>query len=121
MTRFLLYLLIFVHFNIILLLFITPFFLIFNEPFWIVKPLKRRGVVAGRYLIESIDDANKVLELEMPHLVSFDDQLLPALTADDDVEKDIERLLDICGSHHYEQKISCWKDVKPIYPTSPVE
>ena len=39
MTRVLLYLLIFVHFNIILLLFITPFFLIFNEPFWIWVPI----------------------------------------------------------------------------------
>ena len=39
MDRLLFYLLVFVHFKVILLLIITPFFLIITEPFWIWVPI----------------------------------------------------------------------------------
>ncbi len=38
-TKILFYGLVFIHFKVIMLLFITPFFLIFNEPFWIWIPI----------------------------------------------------------------------------------
>ncbi len=92
-----------------------------NEPFWIIKPLKRRGLVAGQYQIESTNDTNNIIELEAPHLIQFDNKPTPSLTASDNVKQDIESLLDFCHKQYFEKKIAYWKNVNPIYPTSPVE
>ncbi len=92
-------------------------------PFWIFQPLKRRGIVAGKYQIlpdKEPQSPNSVAELEAPQLLAFNSNLSPAFQVDDDVAIDVERLLEICLNAHLLNKESPWSSVRPIYPTSPV-
>ncbi len=94
-----------------------------KEPFWVLKHLPRRGTVAGRYkLLEelSIDSCVGVHEIEAPHLLDHSCEVAPALLAKEDVASDVERLLLICAEAHRLGKKSSWREVLPIYPTSPV-
>ena len=95
-----------------------------NKPFWIIKNLPRRGLIAGKYRVNNnsknrmIED---VLELEKPHLLSNNLKPDASLNASDDVHKDVLRLLNIGLIKHQLKKKSSWQEVVPIYPTSPVE
>ncbi len=95
-----------------------------NEPFWLVKSLNRRGIVGGQYRIQtgsSIPICNEVCEIEFPHLLPKGRECLPAIDAEDDVVVDVKRLLDLSVAWHASRRKAFWKEVLPIYPTSPVE
>ena len=97
-----------------------------NKPFWIVQPLKRRGLVAGKYLIKQHDvstlrNQNEVLEIEAPHLLPLGSTVKPAIEATEDLHSDVIRLLNISAASHHLKKKADWNEVLPIYPTSPVE
>ena len=93
------------------------------EPFWIIQPLPRRGIVAGQYRLQSVftfPHGKEALELQPPHLLPEGSLVKPSLLVKDDVERDVARLLDLsCLSDSLNQNM-CWSSVLPIYPTSPV-
>ena len=95
-----------------------------KEPFWIQSLLKRRGYIVGQYQIVNKEEnasANNILELTPPHLVSKTIHMSPAFDATEDVSQDVIELLNISSYFHKTEKQSCWKNVVPIYPTSPVD
>ncbi len=97
--------------------------LILEKPFWIENDLPRRGKVAGQYLIKinpKFIEYKEVVELTPPHLLKAFQGISPVLKANEDVSKDVMRLLEIC---EWSEKIglsSCWSKAIPFYPTSPV-
>ena len=96
-----------------------------KDPFWIIQPLKRRGIIAGKYLVkEQVSDLSKqteVLEIEAPHLLPIGSKVEPALEATEDLHSDVIRLLNISATSHHLKKKANWNNVLPIYPTSPVD
>ena len=94
-----------------------------EEPFWLIKDLPRRGLIAGKYQIKKNSQnkhMEKVLELEKPHLLPPDTQVSPAINASDDVAVDVVRMLQFSLSQYESEEESPWYKVLPIYPTSPV-
>ena len=91
--------------------------------FWIKNSLKRRGIIGGKY--EIILDQNsknyiETRELVKPFLIKEGMRVNPSVNAVDNVEKDIIRLLEISLNLYNKKKKSHWKNILPIYPTSPV-
>ena len=95
-----------------------------QKPFWIVKPMRRRGTVAGCYQLQMAAEEGPALtavELATPHLLADGIEVSPALHAQDDVAKDVEYLLEYCAAaHRLGQEVS-WTKVLPLYPTSPLD
>tara|TARA_B100000700_G_C14863134_1_gene769638 strand:- start:310 stop:972 length:663 start_codon:yes stop_codon:yes gene_type:complete len=95
-----------------------------NKAFWITKNLPRRGVIAGKYQInnkEEINELETTAELIKPYLVKDQTILNPSVTAIDDVIKDVTRLLNLSFLFHSSEVESSWKNILPIYSTSPVD
>tara|TARA_Y100001968_G_scaffold333789_1_gene399499 strand:+ start:1480 stop:2121 length:642 start_codon:yes stop_codon:yes gene_type:complete len=95
-----------------------------NEPFWIIKSLKRQGIIGGLYKIQnkpSIAYCEKVIEIEPPHLLKGKMNLGKAIKYEEDVYLDISELLHISLSAHQINKKSRWNEILPIYPTSPID
>ena len=94
-----------------------------KKPFWIIKELPRRGIVAGKYKIEKksdFQDFENICELKLPYLINNNIEFSPSICAQENVEEDVIRLLNICKSRHESGTKSEWAEVLPIYPTSPV-
>ncbi|MAR07199.1 MAG: tRNA (adenosine(37)-N6)-threonylcarbamoyltransferase complex dimerization subunit type 1 TsaB [Cyanobium sp. NAT70] len=88
-----------------------------SEPFWIRRDLPRRGQVVGCYRVQ----ADQVEELERPQLQASDCSLGPRVVmAEDDVDKDVARLLQLLRDALARGEHCPWQSVLPIYPTSPV-
>ncbi len=97
---------------------------ILKEPFWISSLLKRRGLIVGKYKINTDNNTsyyNKVIELESPHFLNKKIKLSPIFDAVNNIDKDTKELLKISLSAHKNGKKSTWQDVLPIYSTSPVD
>ncbi len=95
-----------------------------DETFWIIKSLKRKGLIGGKYKIINKRQLNNILEakeLVSPILLDINAEIKPQLYARDNVQQDVLRLLEISLSFYKQRKISSWKDIFPIYPTSPVK
>ena len=95
-----------------------------DKPFWIIKDLPRRGLIAGNYIIRSPSEPNdfsEVKELEKPRLFSYNFNPNPHIIASDKAEEDVIQLLRISLREHNLGRKSHWKNALPIYPTSPVE
>ncbi len=93
------------------------------NPFWIIKDLKRRGIIGGKYKLQNNSaDQSKLefIELEMPHLLSKTDEQDIFIDAEENVSVDVSRLLELILDAHKLKKESLWNKVLPIYPTSPV-
>ena len=94
------------------------------DPFWIKDILPRRGIVAGKYqLIRVHKESNfhEFNELSSPKLISNEKQLNPSINASNNIEKDIIELIKFCQYCHNSEVQSNWKEILPIYPTSPVD
>ncbi len=95
-----------------------------KHPFWIMQDLYRRGRVAGQYSFQikkQSSTLSSILELKPPFLLPSELEVSPVLYANDNVGVDVEKLLEVSISAHKIYKESSWKDVLPIYPTSPVK
>ncbi len=93
-----------------------------EETFWITQALKRRGIVAGQYkIINQKAQSIQIKELQPPHLIPVDSNVSPAFEISENIEMDINRLLSISFNLYKEEKKCSWKDVVPIYPTSPIK
>ncbi len=95
-----------------------------HQPFWIIKEQPRRGLIGGKYQINSfsnnIENA-EVLELEEPHLISEEVLIEPAIKASDNVDSDVVQLLNTSLIAHQREQKSQWTKVLPLYPTSPIK
>ncbi len=92
--------------------------------FWIVKPIRNRGILAGRYQLTNESLMNSfagIIEIDAPHLLPVESDLKPALLAEDNVEEDVTQLVKLSLVAHQLGKKACWDFVLPIYPGSPVE
>ena len=95
-----------------------------DQPFWIIKSLKSRGLIGGLYQIKnqsSIPYCNKVVEMKSPHLLKKEIDLKQAIYYKENVHLDILELLKISFSANEIKKNSNWEEILPIYPTSPVD
>ena len=95
-----------------------------EKPFWITETLNRRGLVAGKYQVKTNKDikfSREVIELEVPHLISNEQDIFPSIGAKNDVKTDIIELINISLASHNSCVKSNWKNILPIYPTSPID
>ncbi len=95
-----------------------------NNPFWIIKPLKRRGIIAGKYQINkntSNPRFEDIIEISAPHLINKEEKLLTTLDVNEDVNEDVKILMKLCLRNHINHKESLWENILPIYPTSPLD
>ena len=94
-----------------------------NETFWIIKKLKLRGFIAGKYSINSYNNKNQDLyvnELIIPKLYKKIPEDNKHFIAEYKIRDELNELLEI-SMHNYKNAISnSWKNVLPIYPISPV-
>tara|TARA_Y100001970_G_C14247675_1_gene869497 strand:+ start:3221 stop:3880 length:660 start_codon:yes stop_codon:yes gene_type:complete len=94
-----------------------------NNYFWIIKPNKRKGIIAGKYQLvpDEINNTEKtVLEIAKPKLFNDDLGLKPNYLANDNTIKDLKELLKIALERHLYGSDNPWHQVLPIYPYSPV-
>ena len=93
-----------------------------SQSFWITQALKRRGIVAGKYkIINSESEKIEIKELQAPLLLPLNKKVSPSFEMCHDIEKDLNRLLNISLKFYQQKKKSAWKNILPIYPTSPVQ
>ncbi len=94
-----------------------------NQPFWIMKNLERRGIVAGKYQLikkQSNEDINNIQEIMKPHLINSNTKIFPSINAIEDVNEDTKRLLKIALKAYQNNENGEWEKVLPLYPTTPV-
>ena len=94
-----------------------------NQYFWIIKRLKNRGYIAGKYKINILNKANSDLyieELISPKLYKQFLKKEAYFEAEYDIKNGLKQLLEL-SAHNYENLISNhWTNVLPIYPLEPV-
>ena len=94
------------------------------EPFWVKNLLPRRGIVAGKYKLNNLENKSipeNFIEIIPPKLFKANACFSPSVDAIDNVEGDIITLLDLSYLSHLSGVKNSWDKVLPIYPTSPVE
>ena len=98
-------------------------FLVNNQDFWIIKKLKRRGYLAGKYKIKNFDNNNSHLhikEIVSPKLYKDFIQKEIQFEAEYDIKDELKQLLELSASNYKNQVPNHWKNVLPIYPIEPV-
>ena len=86
--------------------------------------MPRRGIVAGKYkLIKIHKDSNfhEFSELISPHLIKNEKEIHPAISASNNIEKDIISLIHFSQYCQNSKVNSNWRTTLPIYPTSPID
>ncbi len=95
-----------------------------HEPFWITQELPRKGIIAGKYQIindSKMNSFEEVLELEKPHLLSSECKVIPTVKASENVTLDVVRLLKVSLFAQKTGQKKSWRNVFPIYASSPVK
>ncbi len=94
-----------------------------NEYFWIIKKLKNRGYIAGKYRINILNDLNSDLYIEeviSPKLYKQFFKKEAYFEAEYDIEDELEQLLELSNRNHEKLIQNHWANVLPIYPLEPV-
>ncbi len=94
------------------------------NPFWIKDILPRRGIVAGKYQLMKIhqeSNFHEFSEIISPKLINNQKIIIPSLDASNNIEKDIISLINFSEYCHNSKIHSNWRNILPIYPTSPIE
>ena len=94
-----------------------------NQHFWIVKKLKRRGFIAGKYRINNVNNINSnchVEEIISPKLYETFPKSEFQFEADYDIKDEIKQLLYLSTKNHENLIQNHWSNVLPIYPIEPV-
>ena len=94
------------------------------KQFWIKDILPRRGVVAGKYQLNKIDqdsNSHQFSELISPQLIKNEEEITPSISASYDIEKDVISLINYSQTCQNLNINSNWKRTLPIYPTSPID
>ena len=90
-----------------------------NESFWVIKKLKKRGFIAGKYGIcnESTLDINELIK---PKLFKHLPEIKKQYGANYDILGDLKELLNLSSRNYDNSIINKWQEVFPIYPMSAI-
>ena len=94
-----------------------------NENFWIIKRLKNRGYIAGKYKINKFDNVTSNLHIEELISPKLYKRLIKSevyFEAEYDIEDELKQLLELSASNHLNLVQNHWANVLPIYPIEPV-
>ena len=94
-----------------------------NQYFWIIKRLKIRGYIAGKYKISTLNNVNSNLHIEeviSPKLYKNLNMKEVYFEAEYDIEDELKQLLELSARNHKNLIHNHWGDVLPIYPIEPV-
>jgi len=94
-----------------------------NQHFWIIKRLKARGYIAGKYRIDNLNATNSNLYIEeiiSPKLYKNFIKKEASFEAEYDIEDELKQLLQLSTRNHENQIQNHWANVLPIYPLEPV-
>ena len=94
-----------------------------NQYFWIIKRLKNRGYIAGKYRINILNNANSDLYIEEIITPKLYKQFLRKeayFEAEYDIEDELKQLLELSTRNHEKLIQNHWGNVLPIYPIEPV-
>ena len=94
-----------------------------NQYFWIIKRLKNRGYIAGKYKINILNKANSDLyieELISPKLYKQFLKKEAYFEAEYDIKDELKQLLELSTRNHEKLIQNHWENVLPIYPIEPV-
>ena len=93
-----------------------------KESFWIYKKLKRKGFIAGKYVIcHKEKNADLVIrEIVVPKVIQELERKELFFEANYEDEEDLRELLDLANKNLSNANINSWKNVLPLYPISPI-
>ena len=94
-----------------------------NQYFWIIKRLKNRGYIAGKYRINILNNVNSDLYIEeviSPKLYKKFFKKEAYFEAEYDIKDDLKQLLELSAKNHANLVQNNWKNVLPIYPLEPI-
>ena len=94
-----------------------------NQKFWIIKKLKRRGYIAGKYKINDLNNSNlnlHIQEIISPKLYKNFNKTEAQFEAEHDIKDELKQLLELSAKNHENLVSNHWKNVLPIYPIEPV-
>ena len=95
-----------------------------NQNFWIIKKLKKRGYIAGKYTIQNLNTVNPNLDIEeviSPQLYKTFIKKEVSFEAEYDIEDELKELLELSTRNHEDLIQNHWTNVLPIYPIEPVD
>ncbi len=94
-----------------------------NQYFWIIKSLKNRGYIAGKYRINILKNENSDIYIEEIISPKLYKQFLKKeayFEAEYDIEDELKQLLELSTRNHKKLIQNHWANVLPIYPIEPV-
>ena len=94
-----------------------------NQHFWIIKRLKTRGYIAGKYKINNLNKVNSnflIEELISPKLYKDFIKKETYFEAEYDIKDELKQLLELSAMNHENSIENHWANVLPIYPIEPV-
>ena len=94
-----------------------------NKHFWIIKKLKTRGFIAGKYRISNLNNVNynfNAVEVIRPQLYQKFLNREECFEADYNIKDELKELLELSAKNHENLIRSHWKNVLPLYPIEPV-
>ena len=95
----------------------------YNKYFWIIKKLKTRGYIAGKYRINNLNKENKNFHIEeviSPKLYRKFIKKEACFEAEYDIKDDLKQLLELSSINHENLIQNHWTNVLPIYPIEAV-
>ena len=95
----------------------------YNKYFWIIKKLKTRGYIAGKYRINNLNKENKIFHIEeviSPKLYRKFIKKEACFEAEYDIKDDLKQLLELSSRNHENLIQNHWTNVLPIYPIEAV-
>ena len=94
-----------------------------KNTFWIIKKLKKRGYIAGKYYFELKNIKTKefiVQEVVRPKLYKNIEKDSIHYEVSFNIQEDLEELLNLSYLNFENSIFNSWENVFPIYPISPV-
>ena len=94
-----------------------------NQYFWIIKRLKNRGYIAGKYRIKILNNVNSDLYIEEVISPKLYKKFLikeAYFEAKYDIEDELKQLLELSARNNEKLIHNHWANVLPIYPIEPV-
>ena len=94
-----------------------------NQNFWIIKRLKNRGYIAGKYRINTFNNVNSNLYIEEVISPKLYERLINKelyFEAEYDIKDELKQLLELSSINHVNLIQNHWSNVLPIYPIEPV-
>ena len=95
-----------------------------EQSFWIYKPLKRKGFIAGKYEIFNNEEKNEDLvirEIVLPKVINEFKSKELFFEANYEDKEDLTELLDLSNKNLLNENINSWQKVLPLYPISPIQ